>query len=131
MKALASICFGFLFLANSFIPNMDLACELKKLPNLFTHYEEHKTCSDNSVWQFLVDHYLNIHDDSDGHHDQSSHENLPFHGNHHCGHTPVFYASEVRFSVMEPVMANQTKFSFYRAFHSSEYLPAPFQPPRA
>ena len=78
MNFFASISFAFLFLIQGLAPNMDLCCELQKLPNLFEHYEEHRACNDGSFWQFLVNDYLGVDGDSQDHHGDSDHDSLPF-----------------------------------------------------
>lgn len=110
---------------------MDLSCELQKIPNLLSHYQEHKSCNDNSFLKFLLDDYLNLDGDSQqAHHDDNKHEDLPFNGKHQCCSPSVFYTSEQEFSVMAPENSLQTEIAFYGSFHSSEYIESPFQPPQ-
>lgn len=130
MNLIASISFAFLFLIQGLTPGMDLCCELQKLPNLFEHYEEHKACNDDSFLKFLVNDYLNFDGNSQGHHDNSDHEDLPFHSNHKCSCTSAFYASDQLFSLAVFEFSPQIKFGYYISFHPSEFPDTPFQPPK-
>lgn len=131
MNSLASISFVVLFLVKGIFPGIDLGCELKKLPNLLDHYQEHKACNDNSFLIFLVNDYINLDGDSEQpHHDDTDHEDLPFHGNHQCGYTSIFYASDEGFSLTAFEYAIEATFAFYKASRSSEFLDSPFQPPQ-
>lgn len=131
MKSIFSISLGFLFLVKGLAPGMDLSCELQKLPNLFTHYEEHKACNDNSFLIFLVDDYLDFVGDSEQpHHDDTDHKDLPFHGNHQCCHASIFYAFDEHFSITAFEYAMRAEFAFYKQSHSSEFLDSLLQPPK-
>ncbi|MEX2564343.1 MAG: hypothetical protein WD431_00190 [Cyclobacteriaceae bacterium] len=131
MNSFASISLLLLFLIKGLVPYMDLCCELLKIPNLFEHYEEHKTCNDGSFWQFLVEDYLNVDGDAQDHRDDSGHDNLPFHGtNTQCCHPPVFYAPDQQFSLIVFEFVQQVEFGHNSTFHPSVYLDSPFQPPK-
>ena len=123
--------FSFLFLIQGIAPNLDIGCEVQKLPNLFEHYEEHKRCNGGSFWQFLIDDYLNVDGGSREHRDDSNHNNLPFNGNHKCCHPSAFYASDENFQLVVFEFASQNKFGYYAPSFSSEYLDTPFHPPKA
>lgn len=131
MNFFASTSFAFLFLIQGLAPNMDLCCELQKLPNLFEHYEEHRACNDGSFWQFLVNDYLDVDGDSQDHHGDAEHDSLPFQGNHQCCNPPVFYASDQYFALVVFDFIPPTEFGYYSSFHPSEFLDSPFQPPKA
>ena len=132
MNSILSISFGFLLLMQAMVPNMDLCCELQKLPNLFDHYEEHKEFDGDSFLQFLTEDYLNDKGDAQGHHDDSDHDDLPFHGQHQCAHGYVFIASLLDRIEMGTIhFSTQTKASLYTFSISSEYLDTPFQPPQS
>ena len=110
---------------------MDLCCEPLKIPNLFDHYEEHKGRNDVSFWQFLKEHYLKVDGDTQEHRDDSSHDDLPFHGHTPCCYPSAFYAPDQRFSLTVFEIIQQITFGYSNTFHSSESLESPFQPPRA
>lgn len=130
MNSFASISLVLLFLIKGMAPGIDLGCELQKLPNLLNHYEEHKACNDGSFWQFILDDYINFDGDSQDHHNDDEHKNLPFHGNHHCCNFSIFFTSDEHFTVMVLDFTTQTKFSFHDSFQPSEFLDSPFQPPQ-
>lgn len=130
MNSFASISLLLLFLIKGLVPNMDLCCELLKIPNLSNHFEEHKECNDGSFWQFLIEDYLNVDGDSQDHRDDSGHDNLPFHGNTQCCHPSVFYAPNQQFSLTVFDFIQQIEFGYYSTFYPSESLESPFQPPR-
>lgn len=114
------------------VPNMDLCCELQKLPELFDHYDDHKEFEGDSFWEFLAEDYLNDKGDAQGHHDDSDHENLPFRGQHQCCHGYVFIPSlSDHVKVAARYFCTQTKASSYTFSISTGYLDAPFQPPKA
>lgn len=132
MNYILSISFSFLFLLQAMGPNMDLCCELQKLPNLFDHYEEHKAFDGDSFFQFLAEDYLNDKGEAQGHHDDSDHDDLPFHGQHQCCHGSIFIApllSHIEMTVFH--FSTQAKTSLYAFSVSTEYLDTPFQPPKA
>lgn len=96
-----------------------------------SHFQEHKACNDNSFLTFLVDDYINLDGDAEQpHHDDTDHENLPFHGSHQCCHASIFYASNERFSIMAFEYAIKAEFAYYEPSHSSEFLDSPLQPPQ-
>ena len=131
MNSFASISLLLLFLVKGMFPNLDIGCELLKIPNLMEHYTEHRECNDGSFLQFLWDDYLNVDGEPGDHRDDSSHDNLPFHGNTHCCHPSVFYAPEQYFSLATFELAQQTAFGYRSTFHTFESFDSPFQPPKA
>ncbi len=113
-------------------PNMDICCELQKLPNLFDHYEEHKKFDGDSFFQFLVEDYLNNYGDDQGHHDDSDHDDLPFHGQHQCCHGYIFIAPPMElFELSTLNFSIQIRTGIYSFSLCSEYSESPFQPPKA
>ena len=130
MNLVASLSFAFLFLVKGLIPGMDFCCEIEKLPNLLEHYEEHKSCNEDSFLTFLVDDYLNYGADSKDHHDTTDHEDLPFHGNHKCCCTSAFYASYQSFSLAIFEFPAENRFGRYLSFNPSGFPNTRFQPPK-
>lgn len=130
MRSFTSIVFVLLFLFSGIVPGVDLGCELKKLPNLFDHYEEHKACNNGSFWQFLVNEYLDADCGSEPHKDDPNHENLPFHGGHQCCQNSVYYASQEYFSIVLIEHFSQTRFAYTRQFLPTGFYDTPFQPPQ-
>lgn len=109
---------------------MDLSCELQKLPNLFEHYQEHKTCNDGSFLGFLINDFFHGGDLAQDH-DDSEHDNLPLHGPHNCCHPTSFYANEQHFSITVSGFDTPHSCAFYNNSFSSRSLDSPSQPPRA
>ena len=113
-------------------PNMDLCCELQKLPVLFDHYQEHAAHDGTSFVAFIDFHYGAGQEAEDHHHDDEHDKNLPFHGHHQCCHCYIFIAplpgqtelATLYFSI-------QTRASRYSFSLCSEYSESPFQPPKA
>lgn len=132
MNSILSISFSYLFLMQAMVPTMDLCCELPKLPNLFDHYEDHKEFDGDSFWQFLAEDYLNYKGDTQGHHDESDHDDLPFHGQHQCYHGYTFIAqlsNHLETDIFH--FSTQTGATLYSFSLCSEYSESPFQPPKA
>lgn len=132
MNRLTSISLSMIFVVQIFAPNMDMCCELEKLPALFAHFEEHKAFDGDSFFEFLVEDYVHHDDNSEGHHDHDKDDDLPFHGQHQCNHAPIYLT--YTFSNIElgnKSFSLQTKGSFYQFSISSEYLDKPIQPPQA
>ena len=130
MNSFLSISFAFLFLIKGIIPSVDLSCELKKLPNLFEHYQEHKACNNGSFLNFLVNDFF--HGGTLGQdHDDSEHDNLPLHGNHNCCHPSTFYANAQQFSIAVYSSNGLQSFAFYYNSFSSLFPDFPSQPPQA
>ncbi|SMD44725.1 hypothetical protein SAMN00777080_3353 [Aquiflexum balticum DSM 16537] len=132
MNSILSISFSFLFLMQATAPGMDLCCELQKLPNLFDHYEEHQEFDGDSFLDFLAEDYFNDTGDAQGHHDDSDHDDLPFHGQHQCCHVHIFMTPLLGQPEIATLhFSTQTKGSHYNFSLCSEYSESPFQPPKA
>jgi len=132
MNSILSISFSFLFLMQAMVPNMDLCCELQKLPVLFEHYDEHSEHDGTTILQFLNFHYGSGQEAEEHHHDDEHDSKLPFHGQHQCCHGYIFIApllGEMEVGTLH--FSTQTKASLYTFSISTEYLDTPFQPPKA
>lgn len=132
MKQIAHISFSLIFIFQALSPNMDMCCELKKLPTLFEHFEEHKAMGGDTFLEFVVEDYVHHDENSTGHHDHDKDDDLPFHGQHQCCHGPVFmtlfqYLPEIA----DFNFTTQIKLSAYSFSLCSEYSETPFQPPKA
>lgn len=131
VNVFVSIALVILFLFKGLVPGMDFSCELQKLPNLFEHYEHHKKCHDDTLWTFLIDHYLNGEGkDKTEHSHEAEHEKLPLHGSHNCSYVAVFYAIVPHFSLIAPDFNVQPKVGYYHSSFPSQFLDSLFQPPR-
>jgi hypothetical protein len=111
-------------------PGIDLSCELEKLPNLFEHYAKHKTAGNESVLEFLAEHFVSDHSDHQEKTDPD-HKNLPFHGFHQCCHAPVFCTQDENFTAAMMQESQVVNAAFVNSLHSSAILESPFQPPQA
>jgi len=132
MHSFAAILLALLFTLQSVTPNMDLCCELQKLPNLIEHYQEHAQLDDAASWfTFLELHYGSGQSSREHHSDEHDGE-LPFQGKHHCSHAPVCYSLQHESSLAIVLnFATESGFGHYTASFTSEYPDTPFQPPRA
>ncbi len=129
---MASISLSLIFVVQMFAPNMDVCCELLKLPALFEHFEEHKAFDGDSFFEFIVEDYVHHDDNSEGHHDHDKDDDLPFHGQHQCNHLPVYVTHAFsNIELEDKTFSIQTKGSFYQFLISYEYLEKLIQPPQA
>lgn len=123
--------FLLLFLIKGLIPSLDLCCELQKVPKLMEHFDEHRTCNDDSFIKFLLNEYIAGEADSRGHHDEADHENLPFNGSHQCCQLSVFVKSDPFFSLEEFEFTLLNEYGFRSHFYASEIIDSLFEPPKA
>ncbi|SHJ46511.1 hypothetical protein SAMN04488028_101207 [Reichenbachiella agariperforans] len=128
MRNPIGILLTFIFITQALVPNMDICCELEKLPALISHYQEHKAYDGDSFVAFLIEDYLS--DEEEGHHDEAQDNDLPFHGQHQCQHAPLFCTIEQQFSISELSAIERTQYTSYDQNIASEYSEAPFQPPK-
>lgn len=119
------------FLIRGLAPNMDICCELQKLPNLLDHYQQHKDCNGGASFiQFLAEEYLEHEDVADDHHDDNDHKDLPFQDDHQCNHSFAFYTHFQETSVTVINFIVDTKVDCYKSSFSSQFPDSLFQPPR-
>lgn len=109
--------------------SMDVCCQIQKFPYLFSHFVEHEVLHGDSVFEFVVEDYIE-HGSSDENHDESSHENLPFHGTHTCSHAPICFSSTSNFVVIQSDVQKSEAISFYNFDFTSPALDKLFQPPQ-
>jgi hypothetical protein len=110
--------------------SLDVCCEIQKFPNLLAHFAEHKALDGDSVFEFVVEDYID-HGSGSNHHDENSHEDLPFHGNHTCSHAPIYFSSAPSFLVIHSDAEKTEARSFYRIHFISPALGHLFQPPQS
>lgn len=128
MNKVLSFFLLFLVIFGSLFPNMD-TCEFSKIPELISHYQEHKEKSGESIQfiDFIALHY-GTGIDSDTHRKQENHEKLPF--QEHSFHVAVLALTEpVSFSFykFQPISVLNTSY-FYSEY--SEYSVALLLPPK-
>lgn len=130
MKPYKSILPFTLYIFTLLVLNLDLCCEFSKIPNLLAHFSEHKEEHDDTLWQFLIEDFLQ-YDSNESHHDKGEHDDLPFHGSHVCQHAPIVFTSHQDYSIAASSVFIATGNCTYQSSFSSIYLEAPFQPPQA
>ncbi|SKB65117.1 hypothetical protein SAMN05660776_2286 [Salegentibacter holothuriorum] len=106
---------------------MDLCCELPKIDNLLTHYEELHQKNQISLFDFIADHYGKDKTDHNDKHDGE----LPFQEKHSCchAHVLVYNISEVSYQIFVEI-GNHTSPDFYRLNQDSGISISIFQPPK-
>ena len=129
MNLLRSISLSSFFIITALMMNMDLCCELPKIPNLIEHYAEHKSTDGDSFWQFLMEDYID-QESGHNHHNDGEHDDLPFHGSHTCHHAPVVFDSNITYSLSPLRLYLEKGNCEYHFPFLSIYLEAPFQPPQ-
>lgn len=130
MKSHQSVLIALLLVIQALGPISDLCCELPKLPNLIRHFYEHRAFDNDSFLEFLAEDYFEGTGDEHGHHEDDNHDNLPFHGNHHCGHIFVFVTPVLIQQLKSPSFSTVSNFCIYLAPTSTAYPDSPFQPPK-
>ena len=123
MQKLFAIVFSFLVLFQSL--NMSLE-DVSKMDVLLEHAEYHQDTYGDSFFEFLVEHYSAVEDNSD----HREHENLPF-KHQTCGHTSVAFTFEtITFDfTYDPFIEIPFNF-FYKESVSLFEKSSVFQPPR-
>jgi hypothetical protein len=109
--------------------SLDVCCQIQKIPNLVAHFAEHKALDGDSVIEFVVEDYIN-HGSGTNHHDENSHQDLPFHGNHTCSHAPIYFSSVPDYLIEKSDVIITESRSFYRIHFTSPALSELFQPPQ-
>lgn len=109
--------------------SMDVCCQIQKIPFLIEHFGEHKALGGDSIFEFVVEDYID-HGSGENHHNENSHENLPFHGNHTCSHAPICFSLISDFSVIQSDTEKTEAKSFYNFLFTSPALGERFQPPQ-
>lgn len=129
MRRAPAFIFAIVFLLQGVVPAaLEVCCELQKLPNLFSHFEEHRDMSGETFIEFLAENYFGA--GAESHHEQG-HENLPFHGSHQCGHSVIFFLCSHSICIAVPEQATMPVSDFLWVGFPSDYLDSPFQPPKA
>ncbi len=130
MKMIRNRSFIALLLLGMLSMNFDLCCQIQKIPFLLSHFGEHKVLHGDSVFEFVVEDYID-HGSNNTSHDEESHENLPFHGNHTCSHAPIYFSLINDFSVVRSFNEKVEPATYYTFLFTSPVLGELFQPPRS
>lgn len=119
-------------LTQAALPGLELAHELRKVPHMMEHYQEHHERDGISLWRFLSLHYGIGQETSDHKNDHGHQGDLPFHGEHQCLHNhlvaPLFLKVSVSFKLPEVSIPHV---DFYTPPVSTAFLDTLFQPPKA
>jgi hypothetical protein len=118
-----------LLILSTMAMSLDVCCQIAKFPNLLTHFAEHKALDGDTVFEFVVEDYID-HGSGSNHHDENSHEDLPFHGNHTCSHAPIYFSALYGFLVIQSDTEKIEGRSFYNFLFTSPALGELFQPPQ-
>lgn len=97
---------------------------------MVAHFAEHKAMDGDSVFDFVVEDYIDLGSDSK-HHDENSHEDLPFHGNHSCFHGSIYFSQASNLIVIVSDLYRIEARTFYSFLFTSPVLGDLFQPPQA
>jgi hypothetical protein len=130
MKSLAYILLLSMISVKAFLPNMDLCCDLHRIPAFFDHYQVHKTEYGDTFWEFVEGHYFNNDDDYQFVAQDPDHANLPFRENHQNINHWVFYAQAEDIALPSPAFPPAEKLGFHTSGRLAKADNSPFQPPR-
>ncbi|UBM60226.1 hypothetical protein LAG90_06165 [Marinilongibacter aquaticus] len=132
MKTLLSISFAILILLQAILPKVDWVCEMQKLPDMMTQYQEHRAKDGLSLGDFLALHYGSDKKSKEHQEGNKEHEKLPFHGQHHSDHSCVYIMPTFRApQVAHFIIPLKKTMSSYRFSLSISDLDSLFQPPQA
>ena len=108
---------------------LDICCQIQKIPFLLSHFEDHQKLHGDSLFEFVVEDYID-HGSDNKSHDEENHENLPFHGDHTCSHSSIYFPSISDFSVSRSFNEKVDTEIYYNFIFTSPVLGELFQPPR-
>ena len=129
MKLIRNRSFIALLLLGMLSMNLDLCCQIQKIPFLLSHFEDHQKLHGDSLFEFVVEDYID-HGSDNKSHDEENHENLPFHGDHTCSHSSIYFSSISDFSVSRSFNEKVDTEIYYNFVFTSPVLGELFQPPR-
>ncbi len=128
MKSLVTLLLSAHLLLAGLMPHADVH-ELSKLPNLVTHFLEHKTDANASLVEFLAVHYGSPEDGLQEHQDKS-HEELPFQDHQHAWYSHAFIAAPATEWTLDKMPFLPKQFGTYTSFYFSQNQRTIFQPPK-
>ncbi|MBN7816875.1 hypothetical protein [Algoriphagus pacificus] len=129
MKRLGNNSFIVLLLLGMLSMNLDLCCQIEKVPFLISHFEEHKALDGDTIIEFFIEDYID-HGSGENHHNEKGHEKLPFHGSHTCSHAPIYFSTINDFILPQSFSFLGELESYYNFHFTSPVLDELFQPPR-
>ena len=131
MKVLVSIAMSFMLLLQGVAMDMDLCDKIEKVSTFIEHYQDHKEFDGDSLFEYVVEDYFNNDGDKQGHHDDSSHDEVPSHSQHQCCHPIVFVSTSNSVAIKSIRFEGNIQFDHYTLPFNSRFLESLFQPPRA
>jgi hypothetical protein len=130
MKSLAYILLLSMISVKAFLPNMDLCCDLHRIPAFFDHYQVHKVQYGDTFWEFVEGHYFYNDDNYEFVAEDPDHANLPFRESHQSLNNWVFYTPSESIALSEPSFPPAAKLGFHMPGRLAKADISPFQPPR-
>ncbi len=121
---------SFLFLFQGIAANMEVCEQIEKIACFISHYQEHKEFDSYSFIEYVYEDYVNKDGNSDSHHHDSEHDNMPSHAHQQCCQHVVFFSAFQMFSKHVAFDELQAQFDFYSFELGSGYLDTLFQPPQ-
>ena len=129
MKSAAYILIITIFSVKAFLPNIDLCCDIHKIPTFFDHYQLHKVTYGDTFWEFVEGHYLYNDDEYGFIAADPEHANLPFRENHQNAYQWIFLSMTEKFKLDAPGLIYLHHSTLYHLKIHSALFQSPFQPP--
>ncbi|KEO72160.1 hypothetical protein [Anditalea andensis] len=130
MKSFTYIVLITLLSVKALMPNMDLCCDIQKIPAFFDHYQLHKVTYGDNFWDFVEGHYLYNDDEYRFIADDPEHANLPFRENHkNCCTQGIFISKTENYQLNSPVPIHLQHNTLYQSIFNSGLFKSLFQPP--
>ncbi|MBL3656133.1 hypothetical protein [Fulvivirga sediminis] len=125
---LLNIIWAIHFMVVSLTPHNDL-CELRELPNLIAHYQQHQKDSQESFLEYFAEDYLSFKTSDNEHHSES--DSLPFHGHMNHSHCCNFTITDRPIIAINCKAESKLCTPIYQFSASTSDLNNIFQPPKA
>ena len=130
MKSIAYLLLIAVISVKSFLPNMDLSCDLNRIPTFFDHCQLHKVTYGDTFWEFVEGHYLYNDDEYGFIAADPEHAKLPFRENHQTVNQWIFFSTLEKILIHSPDALNLHHKGLYDAVNPTSPLFSPFQPPK-
>lgn len=130
MKSIAYLVLVTIISVKAFLPNMDLCCDINKIPTFFDHYQLHKITYGDTFWEFVEGHYLYNDDEYGFIAADPEHANLPFRENHQNTYQWIFISKMEKIQLQTPDSIYLNHWALYTAVDPAALYNSPFQPPK-
>ncbi|UII27184.1 hypothetical protein LVD15_01795 [Fulvivirga maritima] len=124
---LVNIIWAIHFMAVSLSPHTDL-CELRELPEIFDHYQQHQADSSESFLEYFAEDYLSFK--SSDKHNHSESDSLPFHDHINHSHCCNFTITDRPSIALNQKTERKLSLPIYQFSASTSDLTNIFQPPK-